>query len=67
MKQHATFLYERKGNVTYSTKIKVLGHDTAVFLDTIIPPATPKAIKKQFLTDAFYAGMKQYAKLYKRR
>lgn len=61
------FLYERKGDVTYSTKIKVLGHDTAVFLDTVVPPGTSKSVKSRFLTDAFNAGMKQYVKLHKRR
>lgn len=67
MKQHVTFLYSRTGkDVCYTTKVRVLGHDTVVFLDTILPPDTTRAIKKQFLTDAFNAGMKQYAKLHKK-
>lgn len=67
MKHPLMLIYTRSlGDIKYSTKIKVFGTDTMIFLETETPPDATREVRKRFISDAFFAGKKYYDDLYKR-
>ena len=54
-------IYSRTSEkLTFSTKIKVFGNDTMIFMDQVIPENITRSVKKRFYSDAFEAGKKFY-------